>query len=54
MSKNKMGTRQVFDTGSGKAYYYSLDALQNKGFNNIHRLPFSIKVLLEAVLRECD
>ena len=49
-----MGTRQVFDTGSGKAYYYSLDALQNKGFNNIHRLPFSIKVLLEAVLRECD
>lgn len=49
-----MGTRQVFDTGSGKAYYYSLDALQNKGFSNIHRLPFSIKVLLEAVLRECD
>ena len=49
-----MGTRQVFDTGSGKAYYYSLDALQNKGFSNIHRLPFTIKVLLESVLRECD
>ena len=54
MSKNTLGTRQIFDTGSGKAYLYSLDALEKQGFTNIKRLPFSIKVLLEAVLRECD
>lgn len=54
MSKNTLGTRQTFDTGSGKAYLYSLEALEKQGFSNIKRLPFSIKVLLEAVLRECD
>jgi aconitate hydratase len=54
MSKNTLGTRKVFETGSGKAYYYSLEALQELGYSNIKRLPFSIKVLLEAVLRECD
>lgn len=54
MSKNKLGTRRVFETGNGKAYYYSLEALGNLGFPNVKRLPFSIKVLLEAVLRECD
>ena len=33
-------------------YYYQLDKLTQ--FGNIERLPFSIKVLLEALLRTCD
>jgi aconitate hydratase len=33
---------------------YSLSKLEEKGFANISKLPFSIKILLEAVLRECD
>ncbi len=33
-------------------YYYRLDKLAHLG--NIDRLPFSIKVLLEALLRTCD
>ncbi len=33
-------------------YYYRLDTLAQ--FGNIDRLPFSIKVLLEALLRTCD
>lgn len=52
--KDYFGTRIQFDTGSGKAYAYSLDKLANQGYSDIHKLPFSIKVLLEAVLRECD
>ncbi|HKJ47308.1 MAG TPA: aconitate hydratase AcnA [Balneolales bacterium] len=52
--KNLFGARKTFDTGSGKAYMYSLEELAKQGYPNIHRLPFSIKVLLEAVLRECD
>ncbi|UCG23292.1 MAG: aconitate hydratase AcnA [Chloroflexota bacterium] len=35
-------------------YYYRLDKLQEDGIAQIERLPFSIKVLLEAVLRTCD
>lgn len=34
--------------------YYSLDSLTNRGFNNVSRLPFSIKVLLEAAIRQFD
>ncbi|CAM3252207.1 aconitate hydratase AcnA [Sporolactobacillus spathodeae] len=44
--------RQTFSSG-GKAYtYYQLNALQSYG--DIGKLPYSIKVLLEAVLRQCD
>ena len=52
--KDYFNTRTEFDTGSGKAYYYSLEKLAEQGYSNIHRLPFTIKVLLEAVLRNCD
>lgn len=54
MSKNSLGTRKSFQTGTGSAYYYSISDLETKGFGAVSRLPFSIKVLLEAVLRECD
>ena len=47
-------TRVDFETGSGKAWMYSLKRLEQNGFCSISRLPFSIKVLLEAVLREVD
>jgi aconitate hydratase len=53
-NKNLLGTRTTFESGYGEAFMYSLAKLQEKGFDNISRLPFSIKVLLEAVLRECD
>ncbi|SFJ47564.1 aconitate hydratase AcnA [Thermoflavimicrobium dichotomicum] len=40
---------------NGKEYtYYSLKALEEKGLGNISRLPFSIKVLLEAAVRQYD
>ncbi|NLP34739.1 MAG: aconitate hydratase AcnA [Clostridiales bacterium] len=39
---------------NGKRYdYYSLKTLQDEGYD-IKNLPFSIKVLLESVLRQCD
>jgi len=49
-----LGTRIALDTGSGTVYYYSLSKLAEQGFSGIHSLPFSIKVLLESVLRNCD
>lgn len=54
MSKDVLKTRVTFESGFGPAYMYSLSKLQEQGFDNISKLPFSIKVLLESVLRECD
>ncbi len=53
--KDPFGARDTFNTGSGDAYIYRLDTLEHEhGLSGIDRLPFSIKVLLEALLRECD
>jgi aconitate hydratase len=54
MTKDHLGTRTAFDTGSGQAYLYSLNKLADQGHANIKKLPFSIKILLESVLRNCD
>ncbi|MEW5960047.1 MAG: aconitate hydratase AcnA [Chloroflexota bacterium] len=52
--QNPLGARALFETGHGPAYLYRLDKLEKDGLGRISRLPFSIKVLLEAVLREVD
>ena len=53
LTNDPFGARDTFDTGSGSAYLYRLQALADEGYD-INRLPFSIRVLLEALLRECD
>jgi aconitate hydratase len=50
-AKNSFGAKETFETGSGKAYYYRLSKLQEAGLGNIDKMPFSIKVLLESLLR---
>jgi aconitate hydratase len=51
---NPFGTRVAFETGSGPAIMYRLQRLEDQGVADVSRLPFSIKVLLEALLRHCD
>ncbi|MBA3480179.1 MAG: aconitate hydratase, partial [Pirellulales bacterium] len=46
--------RDTFDTGSGKAGIYRLSKLESLGLTRIAELPFSIRVLLESLLRNCD
>jgi len=47
-------TRKPFKTASGKAAtLYSLPALARK-FPNVARLPMSLRIVLESVLRNCD
>ena len=49
-------TLKTFSAGSGKsakAKYYSLPELA-KQFPNVNRLPVSIRIVLESVLRNCD
>ena len=46
------GARTAISTPMGQMHYYSLYAL--KKFGDVDRLPYSIKVLLESVLRNVD
>jgi len=48
-------TVRSFNAGQGKqGYYYSLPALEEAGVGRISRLPVSIRIVLESVLRNCD
>jgi aconitate hydratase len=51
---NSFGARAELETGAGKVAIYRLDALEKQGIGRIGRLPFSVKVLLEAALRTED
>jgi aconitate hydratase len=55
MKTDAFGARSTFDTGAGRAGIYRLSALEKAGLApGLDRLPFSIKVLLESVLRSAD
>ncbi|ADP32358.1 aconitate hydratase AcnA [Bacillus atrophaeus] len=60
MANQKVATQDVFQakktfSTNGKTYhYYSLKALEDLGVGNVSKLPYSIKVLLESVLRQVD
>ena len=51
---DSFNTKAVLDTHVGSAVLYRLDALERQSIANISRLPFSIRVLLEALLRTED
>ncbi len=46
--------RDTFRGPNGDIGFYSLKKLESQGLGNISKLPFSIRILLEAVLRNCD
>ena len=49
------GTLQNFELGQGRhGAFYSLPALEKAGVGPISRLPVSIRLVLESVLRNCD
>ena len=55
MSHNLFNTRQTFTLANGKTgTLYSLKALETAGLGIISRLPVSIRIVLEAVLRNYD
>lgn len=53
-STDPFGARGTFDTGNGEAGIYRISKLQEQGVGDISKLPYSIRVLLESVLRNCD
>ncbi len=50
-----MDTLRTFTTGNGSTgQYYSLPALAEQGFGGINRMPVSLRIVLESLLRNCD
>ena len=52
---NVFDTLKQFDAGNGRtAAFYSLPALEKAGVGPVSKLPVSIRLVLESVLRNCD
>jgi len=55
MPHNLFNSRQSFELGNGtRGQYYSLPALEKAGIGAVSKLPISIRIVLESVLRNCD
>ena len=50
---NPFNTLQTFSANGASHHYYSLPALEQAGFK-VSRLPVSIRLVLESLLRNCD
>ncbi len=54
MRSNPFGSFTTHPTGDGDAGFFALDRLEHEGLGDLSRLPFSIRILLEALLRSVD
>ena len=53
-NNDSFGARATLETSDGTGSIYRIQKLEEDGIADIGRLPYSIKVLLEAALRQCD
>ncbi|MFC4076293.1 aconitate hydratase AcnA [Salinithrix halophila] len=53
-NKDLFGVKKKLSAGGKDYVYYRLAGLEEQGIGNVSRLPFSIKVLLEAAVRQYD
>jgi aconitate hydratase len=54
MAHNLFNSLQDFTIGAKKGKFYNLAALEKAGLGKVSRLPVSIRIVLESVLRNCD
>lgn len=55
MPHNLLDSLKTFDLGTGRTgKFYSLPQLEQAGVGPISRLPVSLRIVLESVLRNCD
>lgn len=52
--KDLFNARHVLKVGSKDYTIYRLDALEKAGLTKLNKLPYSIRILLEAALRQCN
>ncbi|ETX04675.1 MAG: hypothetical protein ETSY2_27450, partial [Candidatus Entotheonella gemina] len=53
-NRDPFEARTTLETGGGPVVMYRLNKLEEMGLGDVSRMPYSIKVLLESVLRQCD
>jgi aconitate hydratase len=53
-NKDTFGARTTVAAGGAEGTVYRIQKLEEDGIADISRLPYSIKILLEAALRQCD
>ena len=51
---NPFNTLRRLETVAGERSFYSLPALEEAGFPRVRRLPVSLRLVLESLLRNCD
>ena len=51
MQTNSFGAKAKLRVGSAEYEYFRLQAVEEKGVGSVGRLPFSIRILLENLLR---
>ena len=52
--KDFFNAKDVLQVGEKSYVIYRLDALEKAGLTSLKRLPFSIRIVLEAALRQCN
>ncbi len=53
-TQDPFGARSSFDTGNGQAALFRLSTLSDQNIGHLDKLPYSIRLLLESLLRNCD
>ena len=54
MSSDTFQAKDTLRTPHGNFIFYRLDRLEKAGFVQLDRLPYSIRILLEGLLRQCN
>ena len=54
MLRDEFESRDTLKTSHGDYVFYRLSKLEDAGLGHIDRLPFSIRIMLESVLRQCN
>ncbi len=53
-SNRSLTVKQTLQTRAGQVEIFSLPLLEKQGLSGVSRLPYSLRVLLESLLRHCD
>ena len=54
MLKDYFNARAVLKTSHGDYIFFHLDRMEKEGLTQLDRLPFSIRIMLESLLRQCN
>ena len=54
LAGNSFGTRDKLNVGAQAFEVHRLETLEKQGLSNLDRLPFSLRILLENLLRNED